>query len=73
MTDEEEKRTQFGTSAGLGEMECNVVVTSPGREGAEDLVRMDIPSRHTATVAEEGLPGRLYDDREGLWPLGCPP
>jgi hypothetical protein len=73
VTDEEEKGIQLGSSTGLGETERDVVVASPRRGGADDLVRMDIPLPHTAPVAKKGLPGRLDDDSKGLWSLGRSP
>lgn len=65
VVDKEEKRTPFGSLSGLGKTERHIVVAGPRRESAYDLVRMDIPPRHAAAIAKEGLPGGLYDDRNG--------
>ena len=72
MTNETEKHTEFGSPSTAGEMERNVVVASPRRDGACYLVRMDVSPRHGATIAKQGFPGHLYDDYKGLCPLGGP-
>ena len=72
VTNEQEERTQFCSPASLGKMKCHVVVVGPRRNCSRDLIRMNVPRRHTPVIPKKGLPRCLDDDGERLCPLDCP-